>query len=550
MNKLYQDRQIDINCIYFDKNINGKESFSCSYGFFKILKRSIKGVFFGIKTVEYLRYLKVQLNKDFKFVLVYAGKENEQDISFFKAYHSYFSHIIIFTIDKDDIVELRKYKNLYAIESEYENVLLRLTEINAPYDKKIANSYRPYDLFLLSEYYYFKNIRACHSELLKHIYFKEETNNINNELSKGLTKEEKERFIWFLNQLKEIDDIVLEEDEFNNEEDNYIIEDEESSNINKNSICSNEIDNCMNIYNIRSMRSENENLNNNNKDNFNDGIRIELKLKYKISEEIEKTPKRLIEEFLTKEKNYAYSKNLILLYTKEDEKFYKYINNWLLTMNYDIYKEIGPIAGKCINYIYSKIYEQNRNYNNIGKIKKLIRCFSIKKADIFLYKACEGDIFFYPSFTSTSSKFKEAIKFNKKFNVTMKNLSEKCNCIISIYYNVEKDEVFQEGDISETSDFSSEEERLFPPFSFFKIKKVKFTPVKDDITNNIIIENDIDNEGNNNNTKNGKIYDGTREHPFRISLEIIKRNFYLDYALKKELKIGYLRDKNKWTLVK
>lgn len=131
----------------------------------------------------------------------------------------------------------------------------------------------------------------------------------------------------------------------------------------------------------------------------------------------------------------------------------------------------------------------------------------------------------------------------------MKNLGEKCNCVIYIDYKVEKGEVFQEGDISRVSDYDYEKERLFPPFSFFKINKVKFTPVKDDITNSINIENDIDNEDNNFNDDNGEIYDGTKKHPFRIYLEIIKRNFYLDYALKKKLKIGYKKNEHKWTLI-
>ena len=165
--------------------------------------------------------------------------------------------------------------------------------------------------------------------------------------------------------------------------------------------------------------------------------------------------------------------------------------------------------------------------------KKLYRGISIKKADIFLYKACEGDVIFYPSFTSTSTSKKIAKNtfIKKDSSFYYKDLSQICNCLITIDYNLKNDDVQQEADIKEFSYFGKEEERLFPPFSFFRIKKVKFN-IKD-----------------NKNKIKGKIYDGTKFNPFKIKLEIINRNFYLDSAIIKHQKIHYVRDSNKWKLL-
>ena len=104
-----------------------------------------------------------------------------------------------------------------------------------------------------------------------------------------------------------------------------------------------------------------------------------------------------------------------------------------------------------------------------------------------------------------------------------------CNCLITIDYNLENDDAQQAADIQDFSKFI-EEERLFPPFSFFRIKKVEYN-IPDSL-----------------NKGKEKIYDGTKSNPFEIKLEIIKRNFYLDSAIIKHFKVRYVRDSNKWKL--
>ena len=171
--------------------------------------------------------------------------------------------------------------------------------------------------------------------------------------------------------------------------------------------------------------------------------------------------------------------------------------------------------------IYSNIH--SRNISQQKDIRSpLYRGFSIKKADIFLYKACEGDIFCYPSFTSTSKKF------GKTNDIDNSDLGNKCACIIELDYQLKNGCYVQEYKFEEKyTKFPNENERLFPPFSFFKIKKVKFW-TKD--------------------LNEKKYFDGTNDNPFRIELEIINRNFYLDQAILMKKKFDYNKNDNIWEL--
>ena len=114
----------------------------------------------------------------------------------------------------------------------------------------------------------------------------------------------------------------------------------------------------------------------------------------------------------------------------------------------------------------------------------------------------------------------------------MKQLKEKCNCLIEFKYNLEQNDVLQEANIAKYSKFGNEAERLFPPYSFFKINKVTF------------------NAGNRfgKHIPDKEIFDGTFEHPFKIEAEIIKRNFYLDSAIVKNQKFNYNKKENRWEL--
>ena len=99
INSLLKGKKIKLNCIYFDENINAEEDFCSSYEFFKLLKNSIDGVFFGIKNEEDFYYLNMQLPEDLTIVLIYAINNKENANEFLNSYHSKFSDIIIFTFD-------------------------------------------------------------------------------------------------------------------------------------------------------------------------------------------------------------------------------------------------------------------------------------------------------------------------------------------------------------------------------------------------------------------------------------------------------------------
>ena len=98
--------KIKLNIIYLDENINGFEDFSASYEFFKLLKNSIDGVFFGIKNEEDFHFIKVQLPEEFKFILIYASNDKYKAKEFLESYHSMFSDILIFTIDENEFDNL------------------------------------------------------------------------------------------------------------------------------------------------------------------------------------------------------------------------------------------------------------------------------------------------------------------------------------------------------------------------------------------------------------------------------------------------------------
>ena len=125
-----------------------------------------------------------------------------------------------------------------------------------------------------------------------------------------------------------------------------------------------------------------------------------------------------------------------------------------------------------------------------------------------------------------TKKFTNVDNIDNIDNIDHSSLGKKLACIIKVINNIKDGCYIQECDFND-SEHNEEKERLFPPFSFFKIKKVKF-----------------DNEELSKNKK----YDGTQLHPFKIVLEIINRNFYLDQAILKKKEFDYIKKINIWKL--
>ena len=217
---------------------------------------------------------------------------------------------------------------------------------------------------------------------------------------------------------------------------------------------------------------------------------------------------------------YVLNKNLRQL----DPKTYYYIKNYACSTLYSL-------------------YHYYKNNPNQGKIEKtLYRALSLKFADILLYKVCEGDIICYPGFTSTCISEITPDKFEKKPEEEEKEKKkEKSNNFLSLLLakKVYEDErlpsdlgreiAYEHKDtvedvvdcvdmiiennnenieypsainISNISDKKLEEERLFPAFSFFKIKKVN-------------------------------ILKGRKDEPHQVFLEVINRKYNLEERMYK-----------------
>ena len=227
--------------------------------------------------------------------------------------------------------------------------------------------------------------------------------------------------------------------------------------------------------------------------------------------------KKNMKSFLKDYNNdYTDSRYLAKLYTSDDEKFYWYLNIWLMTLNYDIYKKVSPISGKIINVLYKHISENSVNLVN-GISKKLYRAELIKKTDIYLFKICEGNIICYPKFLSVSEKKEEAIKFFYEDKNT--DLEKMCCSLIIIEYNINEGCKEQAASIEKYSVYDYEKEILFPPFSFFKIEKVYCDQ---------------------------NYYKGITSQPFVIELKVINRDFYIDQAILRNQKFIYDRKDNYW----
>lgn len=215
INSYIKGKKININCIYLDENINAEEEFCSSYEFFKILKNSISGVFFGIKDEQDYYYLNTQIPEELNMVLIYSTNDYKKANDFIQRYHSKFYDIIIFTIDPKEFADMKeKFSNVISIESDYDSLILKLIHLKFYLNDDI-DKYKPYDLNLYSDYENKDIIRECHHELLKNTILGQDEIQ-NNDFQKGLTYQEYLNFISFLDD--DLDDRTPTEIE---EEKNY-----------------------------------------------------------------------------------------------------------------------------------------------------------------------------------------------------------------------------------------------------------------------------------------------------------------------------------------
>ena len=163
---------------------------------------------------------------------------------------------------------------------------------------------------------------------------------------------------------------------------------------------------------------------------------------------------------------------IIELYTKQTKLSYS-INKLLLSLNPKVYLKIKSYIGKFMYSLY-KYAKDNPSKKSNDKILK--RALGLKKSDLYLYKACEGDIIILPGFTSTSKNlFIDRLRtyIGNYIYKNKSNILEYVEMIIEFKNNSINNEIICVN-ISSISSVSYEEEIIFPPFSFFKINKVVF----------------------------------------------------------------------------
>ena len=161
---------------------------------------------------------------------------------------------------------------------------------------------------------------------------------------------------------------------------------------------------------------------------------------------------------------------IIRLYTEENESFYKDFNEWL-------YK-LDPLAYEKVSwFIAAMMYSLNDYMKNKNKgIKNntiFYRGIKMSYIDLLYYFRCEGKYITFASFTSTSENKEVAELFSlrneEKEERKNKNIY---SVIIEINYQYNKEFIPNVINIEDISIDKNEKERLFLPFSFFKINKI------------------------------------------------------------------------------
>ena len=218
----------------------------------------------------------------------------------------------------------------------------------------------------------------------------------------------------------------------------------------------------------------------------------------------------------------AGSANLINAYTGETHFCYV-MNMWLRECDPYIYKQIKCVVGTLA---YSLNEYISKNPFKILKSTTLYRNLSLRSIDISSYKAYEGDLICFPSFTSTSIKkdcgsfpslkaklINSYLRPEKKIN---KVTDHQVHMVIN--YDHKYGNIPLATDISKLSRHPSESEYVFPPFSFFRITSVE-------------------------------ISEGTKEDPHIIELEAIGKKCLIEPLLREGKTMVYNAKKNAMEMV-
>ena len=177
-----------------------------------------------------------------------------------------------------------------------------------------------------------------------------------------------------------------------------------------------------------------------------DFFKANINEKEEIINEVFKTDENILNDNVQ-----TYIKN----YTAETF-YYRYLNKFLRIGNFEAFRILSSHVAKFVYKLYEfrekKILKENPN--------KLYRKMLLNPEDVQIYKKSVGKVICYPAFTSTS--------LNTNFTPNSDN-----DFVQLVILDIEPNNCKSTISISEYSDYKNEEEYLFLPFSFFKIKKVK-----------------------------------------------------------------------------
>ena len=108
---------------------------------------------------------------------------------------------------------------------------------------------------------------------------------------------------------------------------------------------------------------------------------------------------------------------------------------------------------------------------------------TLKLSDYYLYKISIGELICYPAFTSTSIKDISKYDFPTSIAIEVNNISHNDISVVLIIkyniYNTFLQKIFKKSyvtpciNVSKYSINPSEEEYIFPPFSFFRIDSIE-----------------------------------------------------------------------------
>lgn len=189
-------------------------------------------------------------------------------------------------------------------------------------------------------------------------------------------------------------------------------------------------------------------------------------------------------------------------YTNESDSYYRQFNSWMYSYNTLAFEKTGYfLCGliECLNK-YGEI-----NNTGIKEKLKFYRGVGLYLIDILPYKNNVNNIIIIPNFFSTSANLETAKGF-----ASSNSGGDKFSVLYTVNYDYESNWMFNTINVEDASNFK-ESERLFQPFSFYKVKKV-----------------DID--------LNNKKAD--------IELDVIGKTSILEEKIKNDKKIRYNKEKN------